>query len=119
MSEISQTKERFLQYIDYKCIDKQEVFDKLHFSKWNFTGKSLLSELGSDKIRDISLLFPDISLDWLINGEGEMLRKNENVDQICNNTDNLTCLISILNDTLKEKDKQIDRLLSIIEKINA
>lgn len=30
--------------------------------------------------------------------------------------DNITCLISILDDTLKEKDKQIDRLLSIIEK---
>ena len=74
MSEISQIKERFLQFIDYKGFNRQDIFDKLGFSKWNFTGKSLKSELSGDRIREISQLFPEISLDWLVCGKGSMLR---------------------------------------------
>ena len=77
-------------------------------------------------------------LNWLITGEGEMLKRkvqdqlvspssqclqstenqckdNENNPMMAEASENIKSLIGILNRTLIEKDKQIDRLLSIIE----
>lgn len=55
-----------------------------------------------------------ISANWLITGEGEMCRQPDKIyyEKIDENTSRL---IDILQDTLIEKDKQIDRLLNIIE----
>ena len=64
----------------------------------------------------ISQNFTDINMDWLITGRGEMLLNNPQNDGYgANSGDNISRLISILQDTVVEKDKQIDRLLSIIE----
>lgn len=41
-----------------------------------------------------------------------------NIDAPNANNENINALINILKDTLAEKDRQIDRLLSIIEKNN-
>ncbi|MFV0501378.1 MAG: helix-turn-helix domain-containing protein [Bacteroidales bacterium] len=54
-------------------------------------------------------------------GEKKEILKTLDIDNIEHNSmkdNNISTLISILNDTLKEKDKQIDRLLSIIENVN-
>lgn len=77
-------------------------------------------------------------LNWLITGEGEMMKQkvqdqhgsplsqesqpaetqrkcNENNPILAETSENIKSLIGILNRTIIEKDKQIDRLLSIIE----
>ena len=77
-------------------------------------------------------------LHWLVTGEGEMLKPkvqdqpvspsahepqsaesqckdNESNPMLAEASENIKSLIGILNRTLIEKDKQIDRLLSIIE----
>lgn len=77
-------------------------------------------------------------LHWLVTGEGEMLKPkvqdqpvspsayepqsaenqckdSENNPMLAEASENIKSLIGILNRTLIEKDKQIDRLLSIIE----
>lgn len=77
------------------------------------------SSLSSSKITEILIIFPQINPDWLLMGNGEMLRTSEAstaAPETANS--NVTTLINILNNTLAEKDKQIDRLLSIIEKNN-
>lgn len=57
-----------------------------------------------------------VSADWIITGRGEMLLNNcQGEAGNANNSNNISRLITILQDTLVEKDKQIDRLLSIIE----
>ncbi len=63
----------------------------------------------------ISQNFTEINMDWLITGRGEMLLKNPQEVGSSESSDNIKSLIEILNRTLIEKDKQIDRLLSIIE----
>ena len=63
----------------------------------------------------ISQNFTEINMDWLITGRGEMLLKNLQEVGSSESSDNIKSLIEILNRTLIEKDKQIDRLLSIIE----
>lgn len=59
----------------------------------------------------------DVSADWIVTGRGEMYRNTEVLDNGNTETSNsnIRSLIEILNRTLIEKDKQIDRLLSIIE----
>lgn len=60
-------------------------------------------------------------LNWLITGDGEMqkqkmlLKNNQDGTCIANNSDNVSRLITILQNTLVEKDKQIESLLSIIK----
>ena len=70
----------------------------------------------SDTLEKISQNFADINMDWLITGRGEMLL-NVHREDVCveSNGDNVSRLITILQDTLVEKDKQIESLLSIIK----
>lgn len=116
MSEISQIKQRFLQYIDYKQYNQQEIFEKMGFSKWNFTGKSLKSELGGDSIREISQFFPEISLYWLVLGEGPMLRD----EQPCFEAPpaDRDEIISLLREKIADKERIIadkERIIALLE----
>lgn len=83
--------------------------------------------------------YPDIDANWLITGQGEMFKQNvpkpntsapsglaENQRTFANihenigisNDKNMTSLIRILENTIVEKDKQIEKLLDIIKKGN-
>lgn len=74
MEEISQIKERILQFVKYKSITKQEFCNKAGISYGNMRGKSLKSELGGSQIAEVLHVFAEISPDWLLTGAGEMLR---------------------------------------------
>lgn len=123
--KIASTKERILQFIDYKCISKTLFFEKTGIKRGFLDSDKLNQAVSDDHITKIIANYPEVSIEWLLTGNGHMLRSNtkEAEKTIYNNTNcnslkdkNISTLISILNDTLKEKDKQIDRLLSIIEK---
>lgn len=77
-------------------------------------GKSLFSEIGGEQISEILSQYGEISPEWLLLGKGEMLRNNQ-PQTTTHSDENVSRLISILENTLKEKDSQINRLLSIIE----
>lgn len=79
------------------------------------------ADIGSGKLKDISIAFPDINLHWLITGSGSMLLK----DSISNNyADNDK--LSLASDRggekeYKRQDKLIDDLLKskdVIIKLN-
>ena len=110
-------KERLKQLIDYYGISTNLFSQKIGVSEG--TIRKILTQnttIRSDTLEKISQNFADINMDWLITGRGEMLINNpQEVCNITNNGDNISRLITILQDTLVEKDKQIDRLLSIIE----
>jgi hypothetical protein len=69
-------KERILQFVDYKELNKEIFFKKIDTASTNFRGKGAKSDLGSDKIVKILTEFPEINMEWLLTGKGEML-KNE------------------------------------------
>ena len=110
-------KERLKQLIDYYGISTNLFSQKIGVSEG--TIRKILTQnttIRSDTLEKISQNFTDISMDWLITGRGEMLLNNpQHWGDSANNCDNISRLITILQDTLVEKDKQIDRLLSIIE----
>ena len=109
MTELEQNKR--LEYL-IKDVFKMSVLD--FFSRYNDTkGVKTYNILRgrngiSNKMLDaIVSSYPDLNIDWVRTGEGEML----------NNaiyTDRIDRLLSII----EEKDRQINRLLAIIEKIN-
>ena len=61
----------------FKRIKKEDFFNSLGVSYSNFKGSNLLSELGSDKIVKILSNYPELNPDWLLTGEGPMLREKQ------------------------------------------
>ena len=114
----SEIKKRIVQYLENQKIKREDFYKRVSINGANFRGLSAKSELSSDKIANILQCYPEINPDWLLLGAGEMLRNPNNKDNKNTTTtsnDNLQSLIEILNHTITEKDKQIDRLLTIIE----
>ncbi|MBP1631278.1 MAG: hypothetical protein H6Q15_2171 [Bacteroidetes bacterium] len=116
--KIASTKERILQYIEYKHISRPTFLKKTGIKRGFLDADKLNQAVSDDHFAKIIAIFHDLSIEWLLTGDGNMLKSSQQESLSITNTDNVTALISILNDTLKEKDRQIDRLLSIIEKMN-
>lgn len=70
--------ERLLQFIDYKGDTKYKFYKKTGLSN-GFLDKN--RNIGSDKCEIISVEYPDLSLEWLIMGKGEMLKNTTPVEE--------------------------------------
>ena len=102
---------------------KQNTFSRQISGESALSASSLLSIIG---------FFPDISAEWLMRGEGDMFRHaGQHVGDIIGSTavvnhgdgnsianNDTTTLQSKYLELLAKKDQQIDRLLSIIEKLS-
>ena len=64
---------RIFQFIDYKSISKREFYIACNLSN-GFLDK--VSNIGSDKIEKILSAYPEVSPEWLVTGNGGMLRSN-------------------------------------------
>lgn len=69
-------KDRILTFIKSKGMRIPEFCDITGISKSNFKGSAMTSEPGGDKIASILTNFPELSAEWLVLGEGEMLKKD-------------------------------------------
>ena len=67
--------ERIKQYIDYKSISVAAFEKSIGMSNASY-GKCLKKggAIGTDKLENILSVYPDISPNWLLTGNGEMLR---------------------------------------------
>lgn len=76
MNEISSNiKDRVLQLAKIKESNKQIFFRKTGLKYSNFTSRSKKSDLGSKYIAKIAAIYPDVNLEWLITGEGKILKE--------------------------------------------
>ena len=75
-------KDRVLYLAENKEISKQDFFRKTGLKYSNFTGKSKESDLTSKSVAEILLKYPDVSPEWLLTGNGEMLRSEEATELI-------------------------------------
>lgn len=114
---MSTIKERINQLIDYKGMNPYS-FEK-YCDLANGYIKSVNIDVGSTKLEKILRKIPEISPDWLLLGEGEMLRKDANCNYqtahgvdisqtMINQPPNITALI----EQLRAKDEQIRHLQS-------
>ena len=132
-------KEKIKQYLNSKGVSKNSFYQKTGFAiGFLDSGKSL----GADKLETIIDNYPDLSLEWLVLGKGDMIKpttitngsgvvisgdnntNNNNVDNrqyYSDSPDVLKAQIEILDERIKEKDAQIkekdaqiNKLLSIL-----
>jgi hypothetical protein len=124
-------KERLRAFIKYKGISERAFCNTIgvSFSYVNSIRKSIQPE----KMKSITVEYPELNPVWLITGDGEMLLKG-NINQVngSGNTavagngnmvtnNDIAGLIELqkgYQTMIKEKDMQINRLISVIEKLS-
>lgn len=73
-NKFSTTKERILQLLEYKGVVKDKFFNKIGMTYGSFKGDAKKTPINSVAIENIFAEFPDISLEWLLTGNGEMIK---------------------------------------------
>ena len=76
------TLKRIKQYIDYKGITNQNFEKQIGFSNGAFASQLKNNRtIGVDKLENILIAFPELNPEWLLTGNGEMLKtkSKENV----------------------------------------
>lgn len=71
IQQISPIKQRILQYAENLGISKREFYAKIGVSRGTLEAKTGITE---DVLAKFIAVYPEISLDWLIKGEGPMLK---------------------------------------------
>jgi hypothetical protein len=123
-------KERTIKFVKHKGITMKSFEDRCGLSTGYVT--SMRKGYGVDKLNNVLNAFPELNRDWLLYGEGEMLRATytQNVDKSKNftQTGNVmignsdTALLKALDEISEQRkmvqkaQEQIDRLITIIEK---
>lgn len=124
-------KERLRVYIKTLNISEREFCRRIGVSTSYVN--SIRTSIQPDKMKSIGEQFPELNPMWLITGEGEMLQK-PNINQVSGNnntavagngnkvtTNDMAGMIELQKGyqaMLKEKDTQINRLISVIEKLS-
>ena len=74
MEENLTIKGKILAFLDSAGIKKVDFFNTTGIKDSNFKGKNLQSQLGGDMIVKILTAYPNLSADWLLTGNGPMLK---------------------------------------------
>lgn len=75
---MSYIKERVMQLLEYKKIPKEKFFIAIGSTSSNFRGKAAKSPLNSTTIENILSEIPDLNVEWLLTGLGQMLKPAKN-----------------------------------------
>lgn len=124
-------KERLMQFVGYKNISVQAFESNVNLSN------GAVSKMGEGTRRStidkISNVYPELNINWLLTGEGEMIKPIQSVGDISHsnvsgvnvsgqdihiNPNAYDTLLKIVESNQKATEKfqeQIDRLISIIE----
>ena len=131
-------KERLIAYLKYKGVNNSEFGRIIGVS--NAYISSIRKSIQPDKVEKISTNFPDLNMSWLIAGDGSMLKSpisqtangdhNTQVAGNANHVNNSSTLDKALDEISQQRQlveksheltanaqRQIDRLLAIIEKM--
>jgi septal ring factor EnvC (AmiA/AmiB activator) len=100
-------KERILYLLEIKGIVKDKFFTEVGMTYGNFTGSAKKTPLNSSAISNIFAKIPDVNLEWLLMGKGEMLKSASVKDPEGHSQESH---LNIYEKFLKEKDEKIDIL---------
>ncbi|MBO4574833.1 MAG: hypothetical protein J5708_05875 [Bacteroidales bacterium] len=121
--KITGIKEKLLYFIELQGVKKEDFYKKIDIDGANFRGKNKKSELSTDKIVKILRQYPELSPDWLLLDQGEMLRCDSTVGMNDSEIVNAyKMIIDAQRDTiivLKEKVADLENRLDKYEGGNA
>lgn len=80
--EMSDLKDRFQQISDYKDISIRKLEEFFSLNRGNISNISVNGAIGSDKLAKIIDKIPEISIEWLLTGKGEMLKSPKESQQV-------------------------------------
>ncbi len=135
--EDNSVKNRLIAYLKYKHLTKTAFGESIGVSNAFVT--SIRRSIAPDKVQSIASNYPDLNLDWLLYGNGEMLKaesKHSESDDPkasslmvgnhvsgngnnINESSNIAGMIELqkgYQELLRKSQQQIDRLIGIIEK---
>ncbi len=127
-NNFSTIKGRVVELVKYKGITLESFFEMIGMTSANFRGSSKKRPLNSTAIENIFSLIPDVNLEWLITGKGEMLKKTETAlvhqQNTFGNNVNAQGEGTKINaegevhlkylEALQRKDEQVDKLIAHI-----
>jgi len=76
------TKERLLSFLSYKDIGQNKFGETCGFSGSLINNSK--GSIGSEIINKISIAYPELNMEWLITGKGEMLKEELNSEDYLN-----------------------------------
>ncbi len=99
-------KQRVIQVIDLKGIKKEDFFNKIGMTSANFRGKAKETPLNSTAIENIFTAIPDLNMEWLITGKGEILKTKDTLAGR-----------NSLEATVRNQQRHIDQIYQAMEMI--
>ena len=105
-----EVKNRLTQYLSYKGIGQVSFANIAGLSRGYVN--NIINSIGPTAQSKIAKSFPDLNIDWLITGKGNMLKEESvstNLENTNQQSDDMT--IQKLLEALERKDKQINALL--------
>lgn len=111
-------KQRLTHFLESIKMSKTEFGRRIEVSSAFIT--SMRQSIQPDKIKSIALNFPELNTDWLMTGEGEMLRverQKTGKEPIADILVPASVWQVVLKqaDSLAARDKQVDELITIIK----
>ncbi len=77
MENFNQIKKRMLEYADKKGISVRKLCEIISVNSSNFAAANLKSSINSDALCRFLSSFPDVNIEYILFGKGEILRKEE------------------------------------------
>lgn len=76
MDKKSTVKDRLVLFAEAMGIKKSLFFSEIGMAQSNFRGSNIKSSISSDKVVEILTIYPNLSPEWLMLGEGDMIRNS-------------------------------------------
>ena len=104
-------KDRLISFIEFKGLNKNKFEELCGLSKRYVSNISV--SIQPDKIKKISLVFPELNTGWLLSGEGTMLKDNVYPPDVLVNEDHKAPLKRILQ-LLKEEGLSLEEFARVV-----
>jgi len=109
-------KDKILAFLEEKGVKKSDFFDTFGLAPSNFRGQSKQTGLSSDTIVKILTEYQDLSAEWLLRGEGDMIRGVHEQEPLID-TSTLNNPPTFLIDKIAEQAEEIGRLKAQIDEL--
>lgn len=113
-------KERLIKFIQHKKLNNSQFCRSIGVSSAFVS--SMVKSIQPDKIESIALNYPDLNTGWLLTGEGEMLKVEQQVTLSDNGMVSVSTeawnVIKKQADSLVMKDQQMGELIAMLKKVN-